>query len=64
MSRGSFFSPLVAILKENKLTGLNYVDWKRNLDIVLTLDGYKYVLTEPCLEINDNSFEEEVEAEK
>lgn len=28
------FSPLAAILKENKLTGPNYVDWKRNLDIV------------------------------
>ncbi|XP_031391623.1 uncharacterized protein LOC116203818 [Punica granatum] len=29
----SFFSPLAAILKENKLIGLNYVDWKRNLNI-------------------------------
>ena len=29
------FSPLVAILNQNKLTGSNYVDWKRNLDIVL-----------------------------
>ena len=29
------FSPLVTILNQNKLTGSNYVDWKRNLDIVL-----------------------------
>ena len=42
------FSPLVTILNQNKLTGSNYVDWKRNLDIVLTAEEYKYVLTLPC----------------
>ncbi|MCQ7012838.1 DDE-type integrase/transposase/recombinase, partial [Clostridioides difficile] len=42
------FNPLSVILKENKLTGPNYIDWKRNLDIVLTAEGYKYVLTEVC----------------
>ena len=42
------FSPLVAILNQNKLTGSNYVDWKRNLDIVLTVEEHKYVLTQPC----------------
>ena len=26
------------ILTTNKLTNLNYVDWKKNLDIVLTLE--------------------------
>ncbi|KAH0720370.1 hypothetical protein KY285_005172 [Solanum tuberosum] len=26
----------------------NYVDWKRNLDIVLTSEGFKYVLVEEC----------------
>ncbi|KAK4572257.1 hypothetical protein RGQ29_030617 [Quercus rubra] len=41
------FSPLVAILNQNKLTGSNYVDWKRNLDIVLTAEEHKYVLTQP-----------------
>ena len=30
------FSPLVTVLNQNKLIGSNYVDWKRNLDIVLT----------------------------
>ena len=42
------FSPLVTIFNQNKLTGSNYVDWKRNLDIVLTVKEHKYVLTQPC----------------
>ena len=42
------FSPLVAILNQNKLTGSNYVDWKRNLDIIPTAEEHKYVLTQPC----------------
>ena len=42
------FSPLVTILDQSKLTGSNYVDWKRNLDIVLTVEEHKYVLTKPC----------------
>ena len=42
------FSPLVTIINQNKLTRSNYVDWKRNLDIVLTAEEYKYVLTQPC----------------
>ena len=42
------FSPLVTILNQNKLTGSNYVNWKRNLDIVLTAKEHKYVLTKPC----------------
>ena len=42
------FSPLVTILNQNKLTRFNYVDWKRNLDIVLTAAEHKYVLTQPC----------------
>ena len=41
------FSPLVAILNQNKLTGSNYVDWKRNLDIFLTAEEHKYVFTQP-----------------
>ncbi|XP_057962249.1 uncharacterized protein LOC131153810 [Malania oleifera] len=41
-----FFNPLVVILKENKLVGPNYTDWKRNLDIVLAAEEYKYVLVE------------------
>ena len=42
------FSPFVTILNQNKLIGSNYVDWKRNLDIVLTAEEHKYVLTQSC----------------
>ena len=44
----SAFSPLATILTQNKLTGNNYVDWKRNLDIVLTIEDHIYVLSTPC----------------
>ena len=40
------FNPLVVILKENKLDGTNYIDWKRNLDIVLIVEDYKFMLTD------------------
>ena len=43
----SSFNPLSVILNQNKLNGQNYVDWKMNLDIVLTADGHKFVLTTP-----------------
>ena len=42
------FNPLAIILSQNKLTGPNYVEWNRNLDIVLTVEGYKFVLSQPC----------------
>ncbi|XP_042027116.1 uncharacterized protein LOC121774281 [Salvia splendens] len=42
------FNPLSAILKEHKLEGHNYIAWKQNLDIVLTAEEYKYVLTTEC----------------
>ena len=42
------FSPLVAIFNLNKLTGSNYVVWKRNLDIVLIAEEHKFMLYEPC----------------
>ena len=45
---GESFNPLLIILKENKLTGPNYIDWKRNLNLVLIVEGYKFVLTEIC----------------
>ena len=40
------FSPLIAILNQNKLTGPNYVDRKRNLDIVLIAEEHKFVRSE------------------
>jgi hypothetical protein len=42
----SSFSPFLTILNQNNLTSPNYVDWKRNSDIVLTANGHKFVLTD------------------
>jgi hypothetical protein len=42
----SWFSHFSTILNQKKLIGPNYVDYKSNLDIVLIVDGHKYVLTD------------------
>ena len=39
-------NPISLILTINKSTGTSYVDWKRNLDIVLTLAPLKRVAQE------------------
>ncbi|XP_028056517.1 uncharacterized protein LOC114260568 [Camellia sinensis] len=39
------FYPLSKILNDNHLTGPNYVDWKRNLTIVLTAEKLNHVRT-------------------
>ena len=60
---GESFNPLSVILKENKLTGPNYIDWKRNLNLVLTAQEYKYVLVEVCPPTpGSDSSKEDVEA--
>ncbi|XP_077219714.1 uncharacterized protein LOC143853903 [Tasmannia lanceolata] len=41
----ALFNPLAKILDENKLTGLNYLDWKMNLMLVLTAAKVYWVLT-------------------
>ena len=43
----SAFSPLTIILTQYKLIGSNFIDWKRNLDIILTAEDHTYVLTTP-----------------
>ncbi|XP_075092327.1 uncharacterized protein LOC142172575 [Nicotiana tabacum] len=48
------FNPFTAILTQNKLEGPNYVDWKRNLDIVLITEEYKFVFDEVCPEKSDD----------
>ena len=58
----SHFNPLTSILNQNKLEGPNYVDLKRNLDIVLTAEGFKFVLTEECPEKPENATEDEIKA--
>ena len=56
---GGSFNPLSVILKENKLTGPNYINWKRNLNLA---EGYKFVLTEIYPPTPDsNSSKEEIE---
>ena len=60
---GGSFNPLSVILKENKFTGPNYIDWKRNLNLVLTAEEYKFVLTDVCPPtLDSDSSKEEVEA--
>ncbi|KAL5565522.1 hypothetical protein UlMin_028686 [Ulmus minor] len=39
---------LSSILNQNKLTGDNFADWKRNLLIVLSFEKHKYVLEKDC----------------
>ncbi|XP_070023331.1 uncharacterized protein LOC142175684 [Nicotiana tabacum] len=58
----SSFNPLTSILDQNKLEGPNYVDWKRNLDNVLTAEGYKFVIIEECPEKLENATDDQVKA--
>ena len=55
----------MVILNQNKLTGPNYLDWKRNLDIVLVADEYKFVLTTPApASLGSDSTEEQKQAHR
>ncbi|GAV60377.1 UBN2_3 domain-containing protein [Cephalotus follicularis] len=40
-------NPLAVILQKNQLTGPNYVDWLRNVRIVLNFEDIDYVLEAP-----------------
>ncbi|KAL5577812.1 hypothetical protein UlMin_019511 [Ulmus minor] len=42
------FNPLLVILSQNRLIGDNFIDWKRNLNIVLTSEKHKFMLLEAC----------------
>ena len=50
-------NPLSAILSDHKLTELNIMTWQHNLNIVLTTEEYKYVLTTPCPVVRASSLE-------
>ena len=39
------YNPITLILTDNNLIGPTYVDWKRNLDIVLTKNNLKNGIT-------------------
>ena len=57
------FNPPVVILKENKLIGPNYIDCNCFLDIVLTTEEYKFVLTNACLQqLGEGTTDEEIRA--
>ena len=65
ISKIGTFNPLAVILKENKLIGLSYIEWKSNLDIVLIAEEYKYILVEECPPTStDSSSEKEKESYK
>ena len=51
---------LRSILDSNKLTGPNYVDWLRNLKIVLSSEHLFYIIDTPSLEpLGDDATEKE-----
>ena len=56
---------LRGILDANKLTGPNYVDWLRNLRIILTQEKVSYILDTPALDsLRKDAFEEDRAAYK
>ena len=65
-SKMSKFNPLSKILDDNRLNGPNYVDWKRNLTIVLTAEKIVHVLTTdpPLLPEHDATIEQQKAFEK
>ena len=52
---------LQSILDTNKLTGPNYMDWLRNLKIVLSSEKLSYILDTPSLNpLGDDATEEDM----
>ena len=52
---------LRSILDNNKLIGHNYVDWLRNLKIVLSLEKLFYILDTPSLNpLGDDATKEDM----
>ena len=51
---GKSFNPLSVILKENKLTGTNYINWKCNPNLILTVEECNFVLTDLCSPVPDS----------
>ena len=42
------YNPIIALLANEKLSGVNFVKWKSNINIVLICENQKFVLTEEC----------------
>ncbi|GJU69876.1 hypothetical protein Tco_1256135 [Tanacetum coccineum] len=53
---------LLSVLRKERLTGPNYMDWMRNLRFTLRYENKEYVLDEKIPTINDDSTQEEIEA--
>ena len=53
---------LARILETNRLTGLNYKDWLRNLKIVLNSEKLGYVLDQEPLILPDNPTDRQIVA--
>ena len=58
----AFLLSLCSILDTNKLTGTNYVDWLRNLKIVLSQEKLSYILDTPDIELVGEDVTEEEKA--
>ncbi|GJX42209.1 retrotransposon protein, putative, ty1-copia subclass [Tanacetum coccineum] len=55
---------LLSVLRRERLTGPNYMDWMRNLRFTLRYENKEYVLDEQILTIDDDSTQEEIEAHR
>ncbi|GKB54192.1 hypothetical protein Tco_0904945 [Tanacetum coccineum] len=53
---------LLSVLRRERLTGPNYIDWMRNLRFTLRYENKEYVLDEQIPTIDDDSTQEEIEA--
>ena len=56
----SLSNPLRGILDVNRLTGLNYTDWLRNLRIVLMMEKIVYVIDTVMLTPEEGVSEDEI----
>nr|GEZ33728.1 hypothetical protein [Tanacetum cinerariifolium] len=60
-SHKSSFS-IFSVLGKERLIGLNYMDWMRNLRFTLRYENKEYVLDEQITTINDDSTQEEIQS--
>ena len=55
-------NPLSVILDQHRLTGPNFVDWLRNLKVILAFEKILYILNQkPPATLPDEASQEEIE---
>ncbi|KAJ6364266.1 hypothetical protein OIU76_029248 [Salix suchowensis] len=59
MSNDNLKFSLRSIVEKNKLNGTNFLDWERNLRIILRSEGREDVLTTPVPTVTNTSSDEE-----